>query len=265
MLAGGLVAARAQRCVRLVVLPPEGPLLRDGDDRRRRDRADRVHQLGLRRRRGRPVDPDGPTRAGARWCSPTRRRTTGSRSALLALTLLATFAVERSFLGYYFRAIKDEPDAARSIGIDIARYKQVALSRQRVLHRDRRQPVRAEGALHRSGVGAVDGAVDQDGAGRRSSAASARCSGRCVGAVVLTVIEEAVALDLRRHRPRHRHGDLRRLIVVVAVFYPSGIVGWFKERAARRRRARRRQRGAGRAARRRRGAGARHESTGASL
>src|SRR6202022_3773477 len=39
-----------------------------------------------------------------------------------------TWAVERSFLGFYFRAIKDEPDAARSIGVDIARYKQVALS-----------------------------------------------------------------------------------------------------------------------------------------
>ncbi|HKW83804.1 MAG TPA: branched-chain amino acid ABC transporter permease, partial [Burkholderiaceae bacterium] len=47
---------------------------------------------------------------------------------LLLATLGATWAVERSHLGYYLRAIKDEPDAARSIGVDIARYKQIALA-----------------------------------------------------------------------------------------------------------------------------------------
>ena len=39
-----------------------------------------------------------------------------------------TWAVERSHVGYYLRAIKDEPDAARSIGIHIACYKQIALA-----------------------------------------------------------------------------------------------------------------------------------------
>src|ERR1700680_743767 len=41
---------------------------------------------------------------------------------LLLLTIGASWLIERSFLGYYFRAIKDEPDAARSIGIDLTRY-----------------------------------------------------------------------------------------------------------------------------------------------
>jgi len=47
---------------------------------------------------------------------------------LLVLTMAATVWIERSHVGYYLRAIKDEPDAARSIGIDIMRYKQIALA-----------------------------------------------------------------------------------------------------------------------------------------
>ena len=47
---------------------------------------------------------------------------------LLAATLLANWAVERSFLGYYFRAIKDEPEAARSVGVSLTRYKLVAIA-----------------------------------------------------------------------------------------------------------------------------------------
>src|SRR5436305_1186741 len=47
---------------------------------------------------------------------------------LLLLTLLANFLIEKSYLGYYFRAIKDEPDAARSLGVDLGRYKQIAFA-----------------------------------------------------------------------------------------------------------------------------------------
>ncbi len=43
---------------------------------------------------------------------------------LIALT--TCFAVERSRLGYYFRAIKDDPDGARSLGVNIQRYKMYA-------------------------------------------------------------------------------------------------------------------------------------------
>ena len=37
--------------------------------------------------------------------------------ALLLITLGVNLWIERSRMGYYFRAIKDEPDAARSIGV----------------------------------------------------------------------------------------------------------------------------------------------------
>jgi branched-chain amino acid transport system permease protein len=47
---------------------------------------------------------------------------------LLVLTLLANLLIERSYFGYYFRAIKDEPDAARSLGINLRKYKLIAFA-----------------------------------------------------------------------------------------------------------------------------------------
>ncbi len=152
---------------------------------------------------------------------------------LLAATLLATFAVERSFLGYYFRAIKDEPDAARSIGVDIARYKQVALSLSAFF-------TAAGGSLY------AQKELYIDPASVLSTALSIKMAlvsilggvgtlfGPAVGAVVLTLIEE---LSRSTFGGTGRGTDTviyAGLIVVVAVFYPSGILGWFKERAARR-------------------------------
>ena len=47
---------------------------------------------------------------------------------LLVITLAINLLIEQSFVGYYLRAIKDEPDAARSLGVNLARYKQLALA-----------------------------------------------------------------------------------------------------------------------------------------
>ena len=45
----------------------------------------------------------------------------------LAAACLVVAWLERSKAGLYFRAIRDEPDAARSLGVDITRYKLVAI------------------------------------------------------------------------------------------------------------------------------------------
>ena len=39
-----------------------------------------------------------------------------------------TWQIERSKLGYYFRAIKDEPDGAQSLGVNLTRYKLIAIA-----------------------------------------------------------------------------------------------------------------------------------------
>jgi len=153
--------------------------------------------------------------------------------ALLALTLLATWAVERSFLGFYFRAIKDEPDAARSVGIDIARYKQVALSLSAFF-------TAIGGSLYAQKELYIDpGSVLSTALSIKMALVSilggvGTLFGPVIGSMVLTVIEE---LSRATFGGSGRGTDTviyAGLIVVVAVFYPSGILGWFKERAARR-------------------------------
>lgn len=49
-------------------------------------------------------------------------------ATLLLLALLATRAILRSRIGYYLIAIREDQDAAASVGIPVARYKQIALS-----------------------------------------------------------------------------------------------------------------------------------------
>jgi branched-chain amino acid transport system permease protein len=43
--------------------------------------------------------------------------------AFLAIAMLTVYAIERSKLGYYFRAIREDPDAAKALGVNITNYK----------------------------------------------------------------------------------------------------------------------------------------------
>jgi branched-chain amino acid transport system permease protein len=47
--------------------------------------------------------------------------------AMLVVTVFITYKIERSRLGFYFRAIKNDPDAARSLGVDLTKYKLMAM------------------------------------------------------------------------------------------------------------------------------------------
>jgi branched-chain amino acid transport system permease protein len=47
---------------------------------------------------------------------------------LAVATILVNFAVEHSKLGYYFQAIREDQDAAHSVGINLTLYKSVALA-----------------------------------------------------------------------------------------------------------------------------------------
>jgi branched-chain amino acid transport system permease protein len=143
---------------------------------------------------------------------------------LLVLTLLVNFAIERSFLGYYFRAIKDEPDAARSIGIDIARYKQVALAvsafftamggsfyAQKELYIDPGSVLSTTLSIKMALVSILGGV--------------GTLSGPVLGAVVLTLIEELTRSGFGGTGSGIDTILYAALIVVIAVFYPSGVVG----------------------------------------
>ena len=154
--------------------------------------------------------------------------------SLLLITLAVNFGIERSYLGYYLRAIKDEPDAARSVGVNIARYKQIALSisafftalggslyAQKELYIDPNSVLSTALSIKMALVAILGGV--------------GTLFGPVIGAVVLTTVEEG---------SRILFGGTGRgtdviiyaiLIIVIAVFYPNGIMGWmrnFKERRA---------------------------------
>lgn len=164
---------------------------------------------------------------------------------LLALTLAVNLWVERSWLGYYFRAIKDEPDAAQSIGVNIARYKQVALCISAFF-------TAAGGSLY------AQKELYIDPSSVLSTALSIKMAlvailggvgtllGPLVGSVVLTAIEE---FSRTSFGGSGRGTDIiiyACLIIVIAVFYPAGVVGWWKG-AGRRLRAKRSGAAAGQA------------------
>jgi branched-chain amino acid transport system permease protein len=148
--------------------------------------------------------------------------------ALLLLTLGASWLIERSFLGYYFRAIKDEPDAARSVGIDLKRYKLIAIAAssfltalggsfyaQKELFIDPGSTMATSLSIKIALV-AILGGVGSLG-------------GPVIGAVILTAIDEATRAIFGG---TGRGTDLiiyGLLIIVVAVFYPSGVVGRWRD------------------------------------
>ena len=146
---------------------------------------------------------------------------------LLLLTMGASWLIERSFLGYYFRAIKDEPDAARSIGIDLKRYKLIAIAAssfltalggtfyaQKELFIDPGSTMATSLSIKIALV-AILGGVGTLG-------------GPVIGALILTAIEEATRAMFGG---TGRGTDLiiyALLIIGVAVFYPSGVAGWWR-------------------------------------
>ena len=153
---------------------------------------------------------------------------------LLLLTLAANWWVERSYLGYYFRAIKDEPDAARSIGINIARYKQVALSVSAFF-------TALGGSLYAQKELYIDpGSVLSTALSIKMALVSilggvGTLLGPVVGSVILTSIEEFSRIMFGGSGRGTDVIIYASLIIFVAVFYPTGILGWwtsFKERRA---------------------------------
>lgn len=152
---------------------------------------------------------------------------------LLLLTLGANAWIERSFLGYYLRAIKDEPDAARSVGINIARYKQVALAISAFF-------TAMGGSLYAQKELYIDpGSVLSTALSIKMALVSilggvGTLFGPVLGSAVLTSIEEFTRILFGGTGRGTDTIIYASLIIAIAVFYPSGVLGWFQARARRR-------------------------------
>jgi branched-chain amino acid transport system permease protein len=152
---------------------------------------------------------------------------------LLSLTLLANLLISKSFLGYYFRAIKDEPDAARSLGVGLTKYKQIALLVSSFL-------TALGGTLYAQKELYIDpGSVLTTALSIKMALVSilggvGSLVGPAVGAVVLTSIEETTRMVWGGTGRGTDQIIYALLIITVAVFYPAGIVGWFRNLAGRR-------------------------------
>jgi branched-chain amino acid transport system permease protein len=159
---------------------------------------------------------------------------------LLMLTLGANYLIERSFLGYYFRAIKDEPDAARSLGVNLSRYKRIAFAVSSFF-------TALGGSLYAQKELYIDpGAVLHTGLSIKMALVSilggvGTLFGPLIGAGFLTMIEEGTRAAFGGSG---RGTDLviyGGLIVIIAVYYPTGVFGWLRSFLLRRRVQRRQQ------------------------
>ena len=152
---------------------------------------------------------------------------------LLLLTLGVNYAIEKSFLGYYFRAIKDEPDAARSLGVNLSRYKQLAFAISSFF-------TALGGSLYAHKELYIDpGSVLHTGLSIKMALVSilggvGTLFGPLLGAGIPTLIEEGTRVIFGGSG---RGTDLiiyALLIVLIAVYYPTGVLGWLRSFIARR-------------------------------
>lgn len=152
---------------------------------------------------------------------------------LLVISLLIAWGIERSRLGYYFRAIKDEPDAARSLGISLTRYKLIALAISSGL-------AALGGTLYAQKELYIDpGSVLHTGLSIKMALVSilggvGTLIGPVLGAIALTGIEEGSRVLFGGSG---RGTDLivqAVIIIVIAVYQPTGVVGWWRNWTAQR-------------------------------
>lgn len=149
--------------------------------------------------------------------------------ALAALTVSANWIVQHSKLGYYFQAIREDQDAAHSLGIPLALYKNIALAISAFF-------VAGSGALSAVYVGFIDPGnvltveVSVQMVLICIIGGIGTIYGPIVGALVVVPLSEALRANV---------GQVHALVygilvVLVILFMPDGILGWIRNATRRR-------------------------------
>jgi len=172
---------------------------------------------------------------------------------LAVLTILVNYGVQHSKLGYYFQAIREDQDAAHSLGIPLARYKNIALAISAFF-------TAWAGAFYGLYVGFVDPSTVQTVEVSVSIVliciigGIGTILGPVVGSLVLVPLAEALRSNLIADGlfalgmdPTSRTGLFLKenlahahvliygiLVVVVILFMPDGVLGFVKKALRRR-------------------------------
>ena len=145
-------------------------------------------------------------------------------AGLLVLTLIATHRILKSRTGYYLVAIREDQDAAASVGVPVARYKQIALSfsalsvaiagaffAQYVLFVDPDSTLSLTISIEIT-IAAVLGGVQS-------------MWGPVIGATVLLSITESARLYLGGTGEAWNLVAYGLLVMIIAAFEPNGLIG----------------------------------------
>jgi len=148
--------------------------------------------------------------------------------AIAALAFVVIRAVMRSKLGFYFLSIREDQDAAESLGIDTTKYKLYSLLISAFF-------TGAAGSFYMNYLGFIDPGIVFSIADISIMmilvtilGGAATLAGPIVGAVIYILVSEFF-------RVWFKSGHLiffGILIIVIIIFFPSGIVGTIKERRA---------------------------------
>jgi branched-chain amino acid transport system permease protein len=175
--------------------------------------------------------------------------------ALALATIAANWAVQHSKLGYFFQAIREDQDAAHSLGIPLTLYKNLALAISAFF-------TGFAGAFYALYVGFIDpGTVLTTEVSVQFVliciiGGIGTIGGPVVGAVVLVALSEALRANLisdvlirvglvdetskvglfLKENLAHAHALIYGvLVVIVILFMPDGVLGWARGVLARRR------------------------------
>jgi branched-chain amino acid transport system permease protein len=149
--------------------------------------------------------------------------------AVLLFVLWVTWRMEQSRMGYYLRAIKDNERAARSLGVEAGRYKLYAFMLSAGL-------TSIAGSLYAIMFGFID---PESGLGMLTSVkmlimaalgGAGLLFGPLVGAVILVPLEEISNTLLGGKGAGLTFMAYGAIIMVIARFYPSGILKLLQDR-----------------------------------
>jgi branched-chain amino acid transport system permease protein len=176
--------------------------------------------------------------------------------ALALATIVVNWAVQHSKLGYYFQAIREDQDAAHSLGIPLAIYKNIALAISAFF-------TAFSGAFYGLYVGFIDpGTVLTTDVSVQFVLIAiiggiGTIAGPVVGALVLVPLSEALRANLLsdaliklgimeetsrtgiflKENLAHAHALIYGILVVVVIlFMPDGVLGFVRKLLARKRR-----------------------------